>query len=207
VVHRSTRAAAGRAGPAERTSVATRKKILIITGDGGEGYETLYARHRFMEAGYVPVIAAPSKRRLHLVMHDFEPGWDTYREQPGYAVAADLTFDKASAKDYIAVLCIGGRAPEYLRNDTKAMALVRDMYKAGKWHFAICHGLQLSAAAGILKGRTVTCYENIRHEVYADGGRYVDRSAVRDGRIVSARTWNDHPEFYRLIFQCLSEET
>jgi protease I len=196
-----------RARLAGEDHVATRKKILIITGDGGEGYETLYAKHRFMEAGYAPVIAAPSKRRLHLVMHDFEPGWDTYREQPGYAVAADITFDRVNPRDYIAVLCIGGRAPEYLRNDTKAMALVRDMYKAGTWHFAICHGLQLSAAAGILKGRTVTCYENIRHEVYADGGRYVDQSAVRDGRIVSARTWNDHPEFYRLIFQCLSEAT
>jgi protease I len=59
------------------------KKILIITGDGGETYETLYAKHRFLEEGYVPVIAAPSKKRLHLVIHDFEPGWDTYMERPG----------------------------------------------------------------------------------------------------------------------------
>ena len=53
-------------------------KILLITGDAGESYETLYAKHRFLEANYTPVIAAPSKRRLHLVMHDFEEGWDTY---------------------------------------------------------------------------------------------------------------------------------
>ena len=52
------------------------KKILIITGDAGESYETLYALHRFQEAEYEPVLAAPSKRRLNLVMHDFEPGWD-----------------------------------------------------------------------------------------------------------------------------------
>ena len=53
------------------------RKILVITGDGGEGYEVLYAVHRFQEAGFVPVLAAPSKRRLNLVLHDFEPGWDT----------------------------------------------------------------------------------------------------------------------------------
>mgnify|MGYP006196114227 CR=1 FL=1 len=36
------------------------KKILIITGDAGETYETLYAIHRFQEAEWQPVVAAPS---------------------------------------------------------------------------------------------------------------------------------------------------
>ena len=46
------------------------KRILLITGDAGESYETLFALHRFREAGYEPVVAAHSKRRLNLVMHD-----------------------------------------------------------------------------------------------------------------------------------------
>ena len=53
------------------------RSILIVTGDAGESYEALYAYHRFLEEGDRAVVAAPSKRRLHLVMHDFEPGWDT----------------------------------------------------------------------------------------------------------------------------------
>ncbi len=185
----------------------SKKKILIITGDGGETYEVLYAKHRFMEAGYEPVIAAPSKKRLHLVIHDFEPGWDTYKERPGYEVVADTTFDKVNVKDYVAVFCIGGRAPEYLRNNKKCMALIKEGYKLGKWHFSICHGLQLSAAAGITKGKKVTCYENIRHEVDADGAFYQKKEAVRDGLIVSGQTWNSHPEFFQLVFQCLAEGT
>ena len=56
------------------------KRILIITGDGGESYEVLFAVHRFQEAGYEAPIAAPSKRRLNLVMHDFEPGWERTRK-------------------------------------------------------------------------------------------------------------------------------
>jgi protease I len=59
------------------------KSILVITGDGGESYEALCAVHRLREAGYEPRIAAPSRKRLNLVMHDFEPGWDTYIERPG----------------------------------------------------------------------------------------------------------------------------
>ena len=53
-------------------------KILIVTGDAGESYETLYAYHRFQEAGMEPLICAQSKRRRHLLLHDFEPCWDTY---------------------------------------------------------------------------------------------------------------------------------
>ena len=40
------------------------KSILVITGDGGECYETLYAVHRMREEGYVARIAAPSRKRL-----------------------------------------------------------------------------------------------------------------------------------------------
>ena len=74
--------------------------ILIITGDAGESYECLYARHRLLEAGLTPRIAAPSRRRLHLVIHDFEPGWDTYVERPGYGAEADLTFDDVRVDEY-----------------------------------------------------------------------------------------------------------
>ena len=42
------------------------RTILIITGDAGERFETLYARQRLTEAGFTPRIAAPSKRRLNL---------------------------------------------------------------------------------------------------------------------------------------------
>jgi protease I len=182
------------------------KKILIITGDGGETYEVLYAKHRFMEAGYDPVIAAQTRKRLHLVIHDFEPGWDTYKERPGYEVVADISFDKVKVKDYAAVFCIGGRAPEYLRNNKHAVQIIKDAYKLGLWHFSICHGQQLSAAAGVLRGKKVTCYENIRHEVIADGAFYQKEEAVRDGLVITGQTWNSHPWFYQLVFQALNEK-
>ncbi len=182
------------------------KKILIITGDGGETYEVLYAKHRFMEAGYTPVIAAPSKKRLHLVIHDFEPGWDTYKERPGYELVADTSFDKVNIKDFMAVLVIGGRAPEYLRNDKKAVKLLQDAYKLGLWHLSICHGQQLSAAAGLLRGKKVTCYENIRHEVIADGAFYQKEEAVRDGLVITGQTWQSHPWFYKMVFEAFNEK-
>lgn len=180
------------------------RRILIITGDGGESYETLYALHRLMEAEYLPEIAAPSKKRLHLVVHDFEPGWDTYVERQGYGAESQLTFGDVEVEQYEAVLVIGGRAPEYLRNDQRVLRIVKAFDEQGKWVFALCHGVQVLVSAGLVKGRRVTAYEHIRYEVEATGGEYVaDLQAVRDGRIVTGQTWQSHPEFYRTVLECL----
>ena len=178
--------------------------ILIVTGDAGESVECLYARQRLFEAGWEPRIAAPSRRRLHLVIHDFEPGWDTYVERPGYGAESDLTFDEARVEDYVAILVLGGRAPEYLRHDPRVTSLVRAFDAAGKWVFAICHGVQVLAAAGVIGGARVTAYEHCRWEIEAAGADYVSaEQAVRHGRIVTGQTWQSHPEFYRVVFDCL----
>ncbi len=181
-------------------------KILIVTGDAGESYETLYAFHRFQEAGMKPVICAQSKRRLHLVLHDFEPGWDTYVERPGYSLESQITFDEVHPEEYAAILLIGGRAPEYLRHNEKLIALVKQFHQSDKWLFAICHGIQVLIAAEVVSDRCVTCYEHIRYEVKLAGGTYSTSEAVRDGRLVTAQTWQSHPDFYREIFRCLNED-
>jgi protease I len=181
------------------------KQILVVTGDAGESYEALYAVHRFQEAGWEPVVAAPSKRRLHLVMHDFEPGWDTYVERTGYGLESQVTLGEVSADGFEAILILGGRAPEYLRHIGRLLELVKEFQSSGKWIFAICHGIQVLVAAGLVKGRSVTCYEHVRHEVEMAGGTWKSEQAVRDGRMVTAQTWQSHPEFYREIFSCLTE--
>jgi protease I len=179
-------------------------KVLIITGDGGESYESLYAVHRFREEGWEPVVAAPSRRRLHLVIHDFEPGWDTFIERPGYGLEADLSFDQVKVAEYDAVLILGGRAPEYLRNDARVLEIVRAFDNAGKWVFVICHGIQILTAAGLATGKRVTCYEHVRLDAEKAGATWVAEQAVCDGRIVTAQTWQSHPEFYREIFARLA---
>ena len=137
------------------------KAVLVITGDGGESYETLYAVHRLREAGYEPRIAAPSRKRLNLVMHDFEPGWDTYIERPGYQVESDLAFDEVKVDDYDAVLVLGGRAPEYLRHDTRVLDIVRGFHAARE---VGVRDLSRRAGAGERRageGARATAYEHV----------------------------------------------
>lgn len=184
--------------------IAMLKKILIITGDAGESFEILYASHRLREAGYTPVIAAPAVKRMNLVMHDFEPGWDTYVERKGYLLMADISFDDVNIADYTAVLMPGGRAPEYLRNDERVIKIIKEFYNAGKYVFAICHGTQILVTAGLVNEKNIACYEHVKSEVEACGGKYVKNDeAVQDGKIVTGKTWQSHPEFYKIVFSCL----
>lgn len=181
------------------------KKILIVTDDAGESFEILYAQYRFREAGYQPVIAATQKKRLHAVLHDFEPGWNTYIEKPGYLIQSDIAIARVKASDYEAILLIGGRAPEFLRHDEKLIKIVQEFDRRGKWIFSICHGIQILLAAGLGAGKRMTCYRNVRFEVAQCGGTWIDKQSVVDGKIVTSQTWESHAEFYRDIFRCLEK--
>ena len=179
--------------------------ILIVTDDAGESFETLYAQHRFREAGYTPVIAATQKKRLNAVIHDFYPGWNTYIEKPGYLIESDLTFDDVVVEDYEAILLIGGRAPEYLRHNKTLVEIVQAFHHQGKWILSICHGIQILLAAGLGEGLHLTCYENVRFEMESCGGTWVDQECVRDGKIITGQTWGSHADFYREVFRHLRQ--
>jgi len=182
------------------------KKILIITGDAGESFEILYATHRLLEAGYTPVIAAPEVKPMNLVIHDFEPGWDTYVERKGYLVNSEITFNQVDPAEYGAVLFPGGRAPEYLRNDRKVISIAKEFYESDKYVFAICHGVQILVTAGLVNNKKIACYEHVKFEVECCGGIYVTPDqAIKDGKIVTGKTWQSHPEFYKIVFSCLKE--
>ena len=186
--------------PVTLGGVERKRKLLIITDDSGESLEIYYAQQRFLEAGWQPVIAATQRKLLHGVIHDFEPDWNTYVERPGYRIRSDISFARVKASEFEAVLLIGGRAPEFLRHEAAVVRLVREFDRQGKWIFSICHGIQILIAAGLAKGRTLTCYRNVRLEVELAGGKWLDKQSVVDGRIITSQTWESHPDFYRDIF-------
>jgi protease I len=178
-------------------------RILLITGDAGESQEIYYAKYRLEEEGWRVDVAAAEKRPFLSVVHDFEPGFDTYTEKPGYRVQADVAFDDVDPAAYDALVLPGGRAPEYLRNRPKCVALVRHFVETGKPIAANCHGPLLVMAAGGLRGKTVTCYPDLEPDVRAAGAEFVNRDVVVDGALVTVRGWPDNSpwmrEFVRLV--------
>ena len=178
-------------------------KILIVTGDAAESLEVLYPYQRLREEGYEVHIAAPERKRLRFVVHDFEEGFDTYTEKPGYTWPADLAFSEVDPEQYVALVIPGGRAPEYLRNNPELRRIVRAFFGADKPVAHLCHGPLITAAAGALKGLRTAAYPALEPDVAAAGGTFEDAEAVVDGVVVSGRAWPDHPGWMREFIDIL----
>jgi protease I len=180
-------------------------KILLLTGDAAESLEVLYPYQRLTEEGYEVHIAAPSKKKLQFVVHDFVEGYDTYTEKPGYTWDADLAFSDVDPSEYAALVIPGGRAPEYIRNDPDFGRIVGPFFTDEKPVAQLCHAPLALAASGLLEGRRTAAYPALEPDVKAAGADFVDGAAVVDGAMVSARAWPDHPSWMREFVRILRE--
>lgn len=173
------------------------RKILILTGDAAEALEVMYPFQRCIEEGFTVTVAAPSIKTFQTVVHDFEPGFDTYTEKPGYRVKADLSFKDVRPEDYDGLILPGGRAPEYIRNNEDCRRIVEHFIRENKPVAAICHAPLILIAVGAVKGKTLTAYPALRPDIESAGGKFEDKEVVVDGNLVTSRAWPDHPAFMR----------
>ncbi len=184
------------------------KKILMIVGDFVEDYEVMVPFQALLMVGHTVHAVCPNKRagdKVRTAIHDFE-GDQTYSEKPGHNFALNANFGGLNAEDYDALVIPGGRAPEYLRLDEKVLRIVRHFVTANKPIAAICHGAQLLAAAGALKGKSCSAYPAVGPDVNNAGGRYVEIAldAVHvDGNLVTAPAWPAHPAWLAAFLKAL----
>ena len=184
------------------------KKILMLVGDYVEDYEVMVPFQALTMLGHTVHTVCPDKKagdKVRTAVHDFE-GDQTYTEKPGHNFALNATFAEVTPASYDALLVPGGRAPEYLRLDNRALEMVRHFADARKPIAAICHALQLLGTAGVLKGRSATAYPTVGPEVTLCGGRYVEvpiDGAHVDGNLVTAPAWPAHPDWLRAFLKVL----
>jgi len=183
-------------------------KVLIVAGDGVEAQEIFYPFWRLKEAGIDVVVAAPSKKTLFTVVHDFEPGWETYTEKPGYRFEwVDSSFKDIRPEDFDGLIIPGGRAPEYIRTYPELEHIVKHFFENNKPVAAICHGPLVIAGYGLAKGRKMTCYMAVAPDLKQAGAEYVDQEVVVDGKLITSRAWPDLPAFMREFLKLLAEKT
>jgi protease I len=182
------------------------KKILMLVGDYVEDYEVMVPFQALLMVGHTVHAVCPNKKAgqtVRTAIHDFE-GDQTYSEKPGHHFTLNATFADLRAADYDALVIPGGRAPEYLRLHEELLHIVRHFAQSNKPIAALCHGVQILAAAGVLKGKICTAYPAVGPEVKSSGGEFVSvpvDSAHVDGNLVTAPAWPAHP---RLLAQFLA---
>jgi len=179
-------------------------KVLIVAGDAVEAQEIFYPYYRMKEEGFEVKVAAPSKKEILTVVHDFEPGVETYTEKPGYRFRwVDLSFKEVKPEEYDGLIIPGGRAPEYIRTYPELKSVVEHFFKANKPVAAICHGPLVLTAYGLVKGRKMTAYMVLKSDIEAAGATYLDQEVVVDGNLVTSRAWPDNPAWMREFIKLL----
>jgi protease I len=184
------------------------RKILMIVGDYVEDYETMVPFQALLMVGHTVHAVCPDKKSGDYVMtaiHDFD-GAQTYSEKPGHRFTLNATFADIAPDQYDALVIPGGRAPEYLRMNPKVIELVQHFAKQNKPIAAICHGAQLLAAAGVIRGKQVSAYPACAAEVKLAGADYAQigiDQAVTDGNLVTAPAWPAHPSWLSQFLKVL----
>jgi protease I len=170
-------------------------RVLIVVGDAVETVDTLYPYYRLQESGFVPVVIAPERRQYQMVLHEVRPGWTITREWEGYTITADLAFRDVDPDSYLGIFFSGGRAPEYLREDPDLMAITRHFFEHDKPIGCVCHGVEIPARAGCVRGRRMATVAKCRFDLEVCGGIYVNEPCVIDGNLFSGRTYHDNGHF------------
>jgi len=188
----------------------TARKILLIVGDFVEDYEVMVPFQILQTVGHEVHAVCPGKKAGEFVVtaiHDFE-GQQTYSEKPGHRFRLNCSFDDVDTTSYHALVLPGGRAPEYLRLDERVLDMVRRFAAAKKPIAAICHGLQILVAAGMVEGRRCQAYPAVKPELEQAGAVWDEPSsgldsACVDGNLVTAPAWPAHPAWMREFLKVL----
>jgi len=168
------------------------KRVAILAENLDQEMELWVPYYRLKEAGAaVKVIGTGSAK--------------SYTSKHGYPVAVDAAADEVKAKEFDAVVIPGGYAPDLMRRSTAMVGLVREAFQQGKVVAAICHAGWMLCSAGILKGKTATCFHAIKDDMVNAGARYVDEEVVVDGNLITSRKPDDLPAFCREIVKALEK--
>ena len=167
-------------------------KALIISADNFEDTELLVPFYRLEEEGAQVDIASIKKGKI--------------KGKHGYEVEVNKTLKEVNPDDYDILILPGGKAPETLRKEEKAIEIAKHFFQKNKPVSAICHGPQTLITAGLLKGRKATCYKSVAQEMKDAGAIYEDKEVVIDGTLVTSRQPSDLPAFMRETMKMLKKQ-
>lgn len=183
----------------------------MLVGDYVEDYEVMVPFQALVMVGHAVDAVCPNKRAgqtVRTAIHDFE-GDQTYSEKPGHNFKLNASFDEIQLERYDALIVPGGRAPEYIRLNKQVLDIVRHFANADKPIAAICHGAQVLAAAGVLRGKSCSCYPAVAPDVTSAGGTFIDLAmdqAYTFGKLVSAPAWPAHPAWLSQFLKVLGTQ-
>lgn len=190
------------------------KRIAFLVAHEFEDIELLYPLLRLSEEGAeVTVVTPRPEEQFHPRPYiPDKPITGRFGSTVPLVVVSESRYGRAylgeaDPRAFDAVIIPGGFSPDYLRVLDSALDFVERIYRKGGVIAAICHGPQVfisvdfERGTDILKGRRVTAYEAIKHDLINAGATFEDLPAIRDGNVVTGRVPDDLPEFCAAIVE------
>lgn len=168
------------------------RKALIFIGPLFDEKEFIYPYYRLQEAGY-QVDVAGSKR-------------EEYKGKTDLSATANLSFQEAKEADYEALVIPGGYAPDKVRRDQDALALVKAFKEAGKPIAMICHAGWVAVSADVIRGVRLTSTPAIKDDLTNAGAKWEDAPVVVDQGFVTSRNPDDLPVFMEALLKELGKQ-
>ena len=166
------------------------RSVLLLAAYEFEDMELLYPLYRLREEDVAVTVAGLDDQPV--------------RGKKGHGpVPVDCPVGQVAADDFDALVIPGGYAPDKLRRSEAVLALVRAFDDAGKPIAFICHAGWVPISAKIVKGRRATSVAAIRDDMVNAGVNWVDRAAVVDGNLISARTPADLGPWMKALLAAL----
>ena len=187
------------------------KTVLMLVAEGVHDHEFWYPYYRFREEGARVVVAGPAKGTI---LGEGRHGLD------GLPLEVTHTIEEVSGMEMDCLFLPGGiYGPLTLRAHKGALEIVRRAMAAKRIVAAICHGQWILVSAGVLRGRRLTCPDDMSIDVINAGGEYVacpenlaseaphPGKAVRDGNLITAVYYGYLPEQFRLLIPAMMEKS
>jgi len=189
-------------------------KEKIVEKGGGEGVEKNLKLK--MKNEKILMVVAPENFRDEEYQKPKEvlenAGYQVVTASKGVSVAkgmlgANISVDQdvisVNISDYSALVFVGGSGASVYFNDQVALNLAKEAISQGKVVGAICIAPSILANAGVLVGKSATCFSSEAGNLKAKGANYSGGSVTVDGEIVTADGPGSAEEFGRKILEVL----
>jgi len=147
------------------------KVLSIIAPERFQQIEYLESKKALEEEGHVVVTASTHQIAFDKADHSYK---------------VDILLDEVMEDDFDAVLFVGGPGIHPYFDDTDFHSIARAFYDAGKPTTAICAAPVVLARAGLLKGKTATCFPAQAEDLIHSGAEYTQQHVEKDGLIITA---------------------
>lgn len=185
----------------------TGRKIAVLLESDFYEHEIWYYHYRFPEEG----------AEVHFLSKLWgQPGLTYTGHEYKAPFRCEESFEDMSddeLRSYSAVIVPSGMVADRLRwtEDVNRLPdatefLRRAFVEPGIVKGIICHGLWLAAPLpDLVRGRRLTCHNNLHGDAVNMGAVYVDQDVVVDGDLVTGRTGNHANVFARTMIDLLAE--